>query len=82
MLSASLASVVAQLLQFAVDQSQCAAQLQDDSGVDGVLAGGSPVHEIGGVFVVRGDQVFQLLHQRNGKISRQSRGFAQFSVIE
>jgi len=43
--------------------------LEDEGGVDGVLAGGAPVDEAGGVGVLRGDELGELFDKGDCKIS-------------
>ena len=53
------------------DQLKCFAQLQNEAGIDGVLTGGAPMHEICRVFVIG----------RNQCLSCFTRGIARFPAI-
>ena len=57
------------LREFALQQIQSVAQLQDQAGINRVLAGGAPVDETGGLRIGFRDRRGERLHQRNREIS-------------
>ena len=52
------------------------AQAEHGRGIDHVLAGGAPVHKIGGVFVLSSYQFAKLVDQMDGQIAGEGGGFA------
>ena len=57
------------LRKFALQQIQSVAQLQDQAGINRVLAGGAPVDETSGLRIGFRDRRGERLHQRNRQIS-------------
>jgi hypothetical protein len=59
---------VAESVEFGKDYDRCGTKLEDEGGVDGVLACGAPVDEAGGVGALFGDELSELFDERNGEV--------------
>jgi len=56
--------------------------LEDEGGVDDVLASGAPVNEAGGVGALPGDELSELFDERDGEISGCGNGGSEFGKVE
>ena len=71
-----------QLLKQSLSGIQRPAQLEHQSGVDGVLAGGAPVNVARSLGILRFYLRRQLFHQRDGQITGSHRRLAQRGKID
>ena len=73
---------IAERVEVGENHRGCGTQLEDEGGVDGVLAGGAPVDEAGGVGVLPGDELGELFDKRNCKISGGGNGGGECGKVE
>ena len=73
---------IAERVEVGENHSGCGTKLEDEGGVDGVLAGGAPVDEAGGVGVLPGDELGELFDKRNCKISGGGNGGGERGKVE
>ena len=59
---------IAERVEIGKDRKECIANLQNETGVDRVLAGGAPVNEAGGFWIFFGNKSGELFNQGNQKI--------------
>src|SRR5215471_8855809 len=59
---------IAERVEIGKDRNKCIANLQNESGVDCVLAGGAPVNEASGFWIFFGNKSGELFNQGNQKI--------------
>ena len=73
---------IAERVEVGENHRGCGTQLEDEGGVDGVLAGGAPVDEAGGVGVLPGDELSELFDKRDCKISGGGNGSGERGKVE
>lgn len=59
---------VAEFVELGKNCAGCGAKLEDKTGVDDVLARGTPMNEVSGFGVLLGDKLGELLDERDGKV--------------
>src|SRR6267154_950820 len=73
---------IAERIEVGENHRGCGTELEDERGVDGVLAGGAPVDEAGGAGVLPGDELGELFDERDCKISGGGNGGGECGKVE
>lgn len=73
---------IAESVKVGKNRCGCGTKLEDEGGVDGVLTGGAPVDESGGIGVLPGDELGELFNKRDCKISGGGNRGGEFGKVE